>query len=223
MAVPATAEKAKTRTRKPRTKVDLASLPNRIREIRLSRGMSLSELADVTNFTRSELHKLEKGVRRLRTDHLLPLSNALGCRAEDLLSRDMIKKLAGGRSAFTFASGMKDAAGANAVNVADLPVYGGLDEDGQFSVDFELAQDQTSRPPQLANVPKGYAIYAPNSSITDRVPVGSLLYVNPVVPVKAGDTAIVIDEKTSAATVEVVKGQASSSKKAHKVIGVIFN
>lgn len=206
--------------RKPRSKTDLASLPNRIRELRLSRGMSLSELSDLTTFTRSELHKLEKGVRRLRTDHLLPLSTALGCQAEELLSRDMIKQLSGSRASFTFAAGKASGAAANS---SDLPVYGAA-SGGQFNVDFKAVQAQVARPPQLANVPHGYAVYMPSNALEARVPMGCLCYVNPVVPVKAGDVAVFVNENGGPADVAVVTAASlKGEKKAHKVIGLMFN
>jgi transcriptional regulator with XRE-family HTH domain len=52
--------------------------PNRIRELRELRGLSQRDLARRLGLTGPEVHKLETGMRRLRSEHLDKLTAILG-------------------------------------------------------------------------------------------------------------------------------------------------
>src|SRR6478752_2600932 len=52
--------------------------PNRIRELREARGLSQRDLARRMGLTGPEVHKLENGMRRLRSEHLDKLTLILG-------------------------------------------------------------------------------------------------------------------------------------------------
>jgi transcriptional regulator with XRE-family HTH domain len=52
--------------------------PNRIRELRELRGLSQRDLARRMGLTGPEVHKLETGMRRLRSEHLDKLTAILG-------------------------------------------------------------------------------------------------------------------------------------------------
>jgi transcriptional regulator with XRE-family HTH domain len=58
--------------------------PNNIRNVRLSRGMRMTELAKKTGLSLSAMSKVEKGVRRLRQPQLIHLCGILGCRLQDV-------------------------------------------------------------------------------------------------------------------------------------------
>jgi len=161
--------------------------PNRIKEMRLKRGMSLSELSELTGLTRSELHKLEKGVRRIRTDHLPPLSRSLRCSAEELLNPELAEQLVEDRLKYMGTADGKDGPTA----IADLPVLGIKEGDGSFNLDEAQPQAFVQRIPLLFNVKTSYAIYMPDSAMEPRVPAGAVAYINPVLPARAGDLAVV--------------------------------
>lgn len=64
--------------------------PNRIREIRLSKGMTLQEVADKTGITTdpAQIQKLERGLRSLTPKWMKVISKALDVNAHELLPQD---------------------------------------------------------------------------------------------------------------------------------------
>ncbi|MCB0948000.1 MAG: helix-turn-helix transcriptional regulator [Mycobacterium sp.] len=60
-------------------------LRQRLRELRLQRGMTLEEVAGLANIDVSTLSRLESGKRRLAVDHLPRLAIALSVSADELL------------------------------------------------------------------------------------------------------------------------------------------
>lgn len=63
------------------------SAPNRIRELRESRGMTLEELADQTGLSLSYVSRLESGARNLSVKNLNLIGHALTVAPGDLLSK----------------------------------------------------------------------------------------------------------------------------------------
>jgi transcriptional regulator with XRE-family HTH domain len=59
---------------------------SRVRALRTARGLSLDQLADLTNMSPSTLSRLETGRRRLAIDHLATLARALGTTVDELLA-----------------------------------------------------------------------------------------------------------------------------------------
>lgn len=159
--------------------------PNRIKEMRLKRGMSLSELSELTGMTRSELHKLEKGVRRIRTDHLPPLSQSLRCGPEELLNAELAEQLMADRLKYTLTSEGSD----GPTIAADLPVFG-VTKNGAFNINETEPQAFVQRSPHQVNVRTAFAIYMPDDSMEPRVSQGNLLYVNPILPARSGDMVV---------------------------------
>lgn len=64
---------------------DAGNYPNRIRSLRLARGLSLEALGDMVGTTKTQIRRLEVGDRRLTTDWMRRLAGALGVRSSDLL------------------------------------------------------------------------------------------------------------------------------------------
>ena len=62
--------------------------PNNIRNIRLSAGMKMTELARRANLSLSAVSKIEKGVRRLNQKQLLNICNILGCKLSDIFIKE---------------------------------------------------------------------------------------------------------------------------------------
>lgn len=61
-------------------------LKSGLRDQRLKRGLSLVELARLTGLTASYLSRLENGSRRLNSDIIKTISEALRCKPADLLT-----------------------------------------------------------------------------------------------------------------------------------------
>lgn len=59
---------------------------NSIRTRRISRGLTLYQLAKLTNLSYSYIQRLEAGTRRLNIDTLKIISEALGCSPEDIIT-----------------------------------------------------------------------------------------------------------------------------------------
>jgi transcriptional regulator with XRE-family HTH domain len=60
-------------------------MQNRIRKLRLDRGLTLDQLAERAGTTLQQLSRLERAERRLTDEWMTRLSNALGVRPVDLL------------------------------------------------------------------------------------------------------------------------------------------
>lgn len=58
--------------------------PNNIRNIRLAKGMKMTELARKSNLSLSAVSKIEKGVRRLNQKQLLNICSLLSCKLSDI-------------------------------------------------------------------------------------------------------------------------------------------
>ena len=58
--------------------------PNNIRNIRVAKGMKMTELARRANLSLSAVSKIEKGVRRLNQKQLLNVCTILGCKLSDI-------------------------------------------------------------------------------------------------------------------------------------------
>lgn len=77
-----------------------------LRRIRLERGITATELSELTGFSSSYISRLEDGSRRLNEDTIRKLSEVLGCEPGDILqpaykpgnvSQAHFYKLLGGR------------------------------------------------------------------------------------------------------------------------------
>jgi transcriptional regulator with XRE-family HTH domain len=157
--------------------------PNRIREWRSRRRMSLAELGETVGLSRSEISKLENGSRRVRAEHLVILAKALKVPPEELMDRDTVRDMLGE---------IPQPAPAPAPSAAVLPVRQCRRQGGMVIVSEQDTPGMAiEAPPQLASVPGAYAFYMPDTSYEPRVPVGALLMVNTVLPPRAGDMAVV--------------------------------
>ncbi len=66
---------------------------NRIKKVRKSRGVSQQELANKTGLTQTQISKLELEKRKLTTDKLEKIKDALNCTFADLLGSDISEEI----------------------------------------------------------------------------------------------------------------------------------
>jgi transcriptional regulator with XRE-family HTH domain len=59
--------------------------PNRIKDIRKERGMTLEKLAASVNTSRGQIYQLENGLRKLSHDWMVRLAKPLHCNPEDFI------------------------------------------------------------------------------------------------------------------------------------------
>jgi DNA-binding Xre family transcriptional regulator len=159
----------------------LYNQPNRIREWRARRRMSLAELGEVVGLSRSEISKLENGSRRVRAEHLVILAKALKVPPEELMDRETVRDMLGDMPAAP-----------PPASTPMLPVRQGRRQGGMVVIPAqEPGTLMVDMPPQLIHVPGAYAFYMPDTSFEPRIPVGALVFVNTVLPPRSGDMAVV--------------------------------
>lgn len=69
----------------------------RIREIRLSKGLTLEQLADMAGISRSYLNEMELGAKNINNVRLQQVARALGVTASDLVARTVLPVSVAGR------------------------------------------------------------------------------------------------------------------------------
>lgn len=153
-------------------------ISNRIREWRNRRRMSLAELGEAVGLSRSEISKLESGHRRIRADHLVVLAKALKISPEDLMDKETVREMIGEGPARPF-------------EFPQVRVMAAHRQGGTIILQVLDASATTDAPPILARVPGAYAFYMPDESREPRVPVGALVFVHPLLPVRSGDLAVI--------------------------------
>lgn len=167
--------------------------PNRIREWRNRRRLSLANLGEIVGLSRSELSKLENGSRRVRTDHLITLSKALRVTPDDLMDKNTVRDIVG------------DPVHSKAVPPLSVTIP--IAQAKRVGQDIQITHldlaPKIDAPPQLPENSGGYAFYMPDTSFEPKIPIGSLLYVNPQLPPRDGDLAIITLSKSIAVLVSI--------------------
>ena len=186
------------RSRRGRKPSQLISQP--LRDIRLSRRMTLEELADISQLSPSYISRLESGGRRLNADILNRLSKALQCSPNDLLTDTN----SWGQKATIASSYLNQGVSANqptalypnvgaspALNTeSQLVVYGSLQ--AAVPIDFSRPIGIIQRPPSLIGIPGAYAILVSDDSLAPRYNRGDCLLVQPGRPLTTNASAVVI-------------------------------
>jgi transcriptional regulator with XRE-family HTH domain len=151
-------------------------LPNRIREWRRLRSLTLQALAEGVGTTKSQIDKLEKGARRLTVEWMVRLAKPLACDPRDLLAHESLA----------------NATTPIAMPAATIPVKQTLptSEPGIFQL-REEAVDQVPRPAFLAQARDAYALYAMDAAMAPMYRPGQVLFVTPHKPPQAGCGVVV--------------------------------
>ena len=172
----------------PETGGNIIAMKNRIRELRLRQDLTLQRLADRIGTTPQQIHRLERGVRRLSTEWMERVASGLGVHPTELIANE---------ADLAMRSGAGDGAG---IRVRELPAYGAIDlpvygtavggSDTLLFNDGEVTE-RLARPALLAGAVQAYAVYMTGDSMEPRYRALELLYVNPARPVTAGCYAVV--------------------------------
>jgi phage repressor protein C with HTH and peptisase S24 domain len=171
--------------------------PNRIRELREALGWSQTDLALklVPKTSQPQIDRLEKADRRLTVEWMARVAKALNVPARDILSaekgsdaphamvasRNQKQSLTFSTGAFGALSGPKD-----------LPILGYVKAgtDGFFIVNGEV-QGYAVRPDALQGVKDAYSVYIHDKSMFPAFEPGHLAWVDPLRPVKPGDSVVI--------------------------------
>ncbi|NTU77727.1 MAG: helix-turn-helix domain-containing protein [Alphaproteobacteria bacterium] len=170
---------------------------NRIREWRQARGWSLQQLADYAATSKSQIDKLEKGLRRLTVEWMVRLAKPLGCDPRELLPE------AGPRLR------VKSLGFASPSPAAMIPVRG-LTRGGKremFLIDRVL--DHAPRPYFLGEALDAYALEMRENSMTPMFRPGQTLFVQPSRLPSIGQGAVVLKTNGAALIGAFVKLKAS--------------
>ncbi len=143
-----------------------------LRMMRTSRGMSLAALATSAGLSKSEISKLENGVRPFRPDHVIRLAKIFGVGPTEMLSP---------------ASPLRSMLSESKAD-SELPLFDGRDlaRDGLGAT----ARSGISRPPQLRGIVGAYAVTVNDLSNSPALGIGTTLLVNPDTPANVGDLVI---------------------------------
>ena len=156
-------------------------MSNRIQEFRTARGWSLQKLADAVGTSKSQIDKLEKGLRRLTVDWMVRLARPLGCDPRELMMPEPQERLMGNL-----------AAGATIVSNM-VPIRGlRLDRTTQNFLFTADAVDHVPRPYFLTHARDAYAFYMADESMAPMYRPRQLLFVNPHKPPSTGCGVVII-------------------------------
>ena len=149
-------------------------MTNTLRPLRLSRGLSLQDLATRVGTSKAQIDKLERGERRLTVDWLQRLAQALDCAATDITPQ--------------LSALQRTAPASN----KDLPLLGGVRGgcDAWF-FDNGRVMEYVQRPVNLVGCADAFAAYAFGDSMEPRFYAGELLYVHPRRPLSRGCFVVV--------------------------------
>jgi len=166
---------------------------NQIKKFRKQANLTLEELAKRANTTRSQVHKLERGERRLTVDWMMRLSQAMGCTPQDLLPAD--ESANENNEASVMPSRAHKASNDDHISGAtqlSIPVRGTvgtmMPEANTFS---DSAKEYIPCPAFLQGVPGAFAVYMGDHSMQPKFKAGDLLYVKPSAPLTEGCAALV--------------------------------
>jgi len=166
-------------------------MENRIKELRRARGLTLQALAEKAGTTNQQISRLERGDRRLTTDWMERLGNALNCNPAALigaytdprpsfqspggLSADSRTEAAPGMSEGEQAASFPFAAGPRDLPVLGVAVGG---KDAWFDTNGQ-ANEYIERPPLLSGVSEAYAVYVIGDSMSPALKEGHVVHVHP--------------------------------------------
>lgn len=126
-----------------------------LRELRLQRGYTLEELAELTRLSPSYLSRLESGSRRLNADILNRIAFVLSCHPGDLLPHDAHT------SKFASQSLRQNETPTSATLPQDLPLYTlETTPEGLTKLNTQCVEAWITRPPEISGIARAFAFKA---------------------------------------------------------------
>lgn len=172
-------------------------MPNRIKEWRLRSGLSMQKLAEKAGTSRQQVHKLERGERRLTEDWMRRVADVLDCTPADLLSESpkSAPKLREHGSDF-------DAPTVHDMNIEpinldkndQIPVYASAQGGPDGTVMSYEPIEFVDRPEPLFGVRNAFAMYVVSDSMEPKYSQGALLLIHPGRPVRQNDFVLIVKQ-----------------------------
>jgi phage repressor protein C with HTH and peptisase S24 domain len=179
-----------------------SGMPNRIKELRLAKGLSMAALGTLARTSAQQIDKLEKGNIRLTVDWMVRLAPHLGVEPRDLMiatPTDEAKqpdKIAGGVTKLSAIF-----RGSPVGNDRTLPVLGRA-RGGKVGV-FIMSVEQepvawTYRPRQLEGVTEAYGVFVYDDSMSPKYEHGQTAWVHPHLVPRAGSGVVLVKQNDEA-------------------------
>lgn len=165
----------------------------KLAELRAAAGLSLEDVATRAKTTRQQIHKLERGERRMTAEWAQRLAPIFGADWQDLLGLPVERK--GFADGPLPDPGQPPALPPRQEMPRDVPVFGtamGANGDGAFTINLTGQVDLVRRGPGIANSRGVFAIYVEGESMSPRFQPGELVYVDKHRPIRVGDDVVLV-------------------------------
>ncbi|MBL0942485.1 MAG: helix-turn-helix domain-containing protein [Alphaproteobacteria bacterium] len=179
-----------SRSRRGRKSSRKSSHP--LRDIRLSRGLTLEELSEISELSPSYLSRLESGTRRLNVDTIDRLSKALKCTPSDLLvTGERWGQIQAGvyttprPQTLALCESKEPLTSTN-----KLPIYGTSTNNG--TINFSTNIGFTTCPADLAGIPGSFALRISDDILPPRYRKGDLVFIHPGRPLSPFEAVVII-------------------------------
>lgn len=172
-------------------------MSNRIKEWRLKRGLSMQALAERAGTSRQQIHKLERGERRLTEDWMRRVAVILDCAPADLLSPAFDGQSEPGARALAEPRAAIDIGAMQPVNFDrgdPIPVYASAQGGPDGTILAYEPIEFVDRPEPLFGVRNAFAMYVVSDSMEPKYSQGALLLVHPGRPVRQNDYVLIVKQ-----------------------------
>jgi len=172
-------------------------MANRIKEWRLERGLSMQALAERVGTSRQQIHKLERGERRLTEDWMRRIAVILDCAPADLLSARADAPGGSGassRSARPAGVEIGDMQSISFDRDDPIPVYASAQGGPDGTLMAYEPIEFVDRPEPLFGVRNAFAMYVVSDSMEPKYSQGALLLIHPGRPVRQNDYVLIVKQ-----------------------------
>lgn len=165
--------------------------PNRIRELRVGRGMKIEDLSKKVSITNQYLSLIETGKRNLTGKLEARIAEALSCSPQDL--HHAVAKGADVSTLVSELSMLQQAARSKSHEQdATIPVFGtALEPPGSIKLTAEVVE-WIARPEPLLKVKGGFATYVMSDTMSPAYNEGDLVLVRTSRPAHQGEDVLVV-------------------------------
>lgn len=209
-------------------KAGLKTLGAGLRQIRSEKGLTLIEVAESADMTLSVYHRIEMGQREVSDKEYKNIAKALKmpldelkAQIEDLESKgaleDILQRNDTKYKLLSTPRGAISAFGEASSDGLKMPVFGVAGKDGNILVDFETETRRVHRPSQLYNKKEAYAINLCTRRLGSILPTRSVLFVDPMEMIGAGDLAVYFINENEAKVLSIREEDNG------KLYGICFN
>lgn len=165
-------------------------MKNRIRELRIARGLSQEDLAQAIGRQKALVSKLENGKIKLNQQYMELLAGALSCALADLLVPAGAKGKPAQRPVKLPRGGALHSAAARPF----VPVYGpaAASKPDKVLITEEFIVDRKPTPQELDNVRDAFIMYVAGDSMFPRYKYGEMVSVHPYRPPSIGHDCVLV-------------------------------